>query len=257
MDGQGQVVARVAALLTEIDRAGPAGARLLDLGQATAIARSSIHRILADLISVGFVQQTAGRRYVLGARLLGLNSLQSDTVIAVEKLQEVAQQLATRTGDTVYVAQRLGASARYLVRADGAYPVRAQIVDVGQTLPLGSTLSGIALVAGWEDSELRLALEEATATGERPPRLFRKEADWLAAFRRFDAQIQQHGFCYVRDLVWPGVSGVAAPCASRRGRPRLAMSISAIDARMPPERAQEIGPWLVEAAQALSQALME
>lgn len=257
MEGQGQVVARVAALLMEIDRAGPAGARLLDLGEATAIARSSIHRILADLISVGFVQQTVGRRYLLGPRLLGLSTLQPDTVIAVEKLEAVAQQLAMRTGDTVYVAQRLGASVRYLVRADGNYPVRAQIVDVGQTLPLGSTLSGIALLAGWSDNELRLALEAVTATGERPPRLFRKEADWLAAFKRFDAQIQEQGYCYVRDLVWPGVSGVAAPCANRRGRPRLAMSISAIDARIPPQRADEIGPWLVEAAQTLSQALMD
>lgn len=65
-------------------------------------------------------------------------------------------------------------------------------------------------------------------------------------------QVRTTGFCLCRDIVWPGVSGIAAPIPSRAGRPYLAVALTAVNERLPDERAKSLAPLLTAAAHEIS-----
>ncbi len=246
MEGKGQVIARVAAVIAAIERRGTAGARLLDLANETGIARPSVHRLLQELAAVGYVKPLPNRRYCLGPALYGLSlSVPSPDF---RKAEPLLRDLATLTGDTVYLGLRQRDTVHYLLRADGSYPIRAQIVDVGQIIPLGMTFAGIALLAGDGDAEIaKLIANHDPRAGSRGGPL----ADLSARAAAILAQCHQmriDGYCYSRNLVWDGVSGIATVVPSSSCRPIFAVSISATNERLPESRARELAPHLIDIA---------
>ncbi len=252
MENKGQVVGRIAAILSAIERFGNEGARLIDLARETGIARPSVYRLLQDLIEVGYVRQSQKRRYHLGAELYALSFSAAPAPVNIAMLEAVAGELAQVTGDTVYVGMRQRGSVRYLVRVDGSYPVRAQIVEVGQIVPLGATFSGIALLGAETDQQVEQLIAgydiKAIAQRASVTEPLRRLQDILACC----AQVRAQGFCYSRNLVWEGISGLAAPVPVSTGKPYLAISVSAINDRMPEARANELAPLVLKAAQTIA-----
>ncbi|MFK0151576.1 IclR family transcriptional regulator [Streptomyces sp. NPDC090493] len=247
--GKTQVVSRVAAILNAIALHGAPGARLLDLSQETGIARPTVHRILQELTEAGFVEQRASRRYGLGSALYLLGLSAPSPINDFTGIEKVARRLAEQTGDTVYVAMRRLDGVHYLMRADGSYPIRAEIVGVGETVPLGTTFAGIALLS-WHEPE---AVEAQLLANERLRRTLKAAEmpdlqDTLTAVRQAIAQVHEHGYYFDQDTVMRGVSGIAAPIPSKTASPYMAVTISAINDRLPPERIEELAPSLLEAA---------
>ena len=111
------VVARAAAVLEAVARASAEGARLVDLANATGIARPSVHRLLQDLTEVGYIEQGADRLYRLGSGLfmLGLNAPTPGWDLTA--IRPIAAALAEVSEDTVYVAVRQFDAAVGLPRA--------------------------------------------------------------------------------------------------------------------------------------------
>ncbi|MFF7187623.1 IclR family transcriptional regulator [Streptomyces sp. NPDC008222] len=171
-------------------------------------------------------------------------------------IEKVARRLADRTGDTVYVAMRRLDGVHYLTRADGSYPIRAVVVEVGETVPLGATFAGIALLS-WHEPE---AVEARLLANERLWRTMRAAElpdlqDTVAAVRRAIAQVHERGYFFDRDTVMRGVSGMAAPIPSRTADPYMAITISAINDRLPPSRVDELAPLLLEAAREITASI--
>jgi DNA-binding IclR family transcriptional regulator len=249
--GKTQVVTRVTAILNAIALHGATGARLLDLAEETGISRPTVHRILHELAEAGFVERRPSRRYGLGAALYLLGLSAPSPIDDHAGLQQVARRLADQSGDSVYVAVRRADGVHYLVRADGSYPIRAELVEVGQTVPLGATFAGIALLA-WHEPE---AVEAQLLANERLWRSLQAAQtpdlkDTLAAVRREIAQVHERGYCFDKDTVMRGVSGMAAPVHSKTtAEPYMAITISAVNDRLPPERVEELAPLLLAAAQ--------
>jgi DNA-binding IclR family transcriptional regulator len=74
--------------------------------------------------------------------------------------------------------------------------------------------------------------------------------DTLAAVRREIAQVHERGYCFDKDTVVRGVSGMAAPVYSKTtAEPCLAITISAVNDGLPPESVEELAPLLLAAAQ--------
>ncbi|MGW4291090.1 IclR family transcriptional regulator [Streptomyces sp. NPDC004673] len=238
------VVHRATDILTAVARYGTAGARLLDIAEETGIARPSVHRILRELMDRDFVEQRAGKRYGLGPALYTLGLSAPSPIRDFVGIDRVARRLAEETGDTVYVAIRRSGGVHYLARHEGAYPIRAELVDVGETMPLGVTFAGIALLAWHEpdavEAQLRAGQPELTLRGAS-----RDFHDTLAAVRRSIRQVRESGYCHSVDTVMPGVSGVAAPIPSATSEPYMALTISAINDRLPLRRVEELAPLLL------------
>ncbi|MCK8681435.1 IclR family transcriptional regulator [Streptomyces lichenis] len=247
-EGRPQVVGKVAAVLTALAREGAAGRRLLDLADETGLARPTVHRILRELAAAGFVEQRPGRRYGLGPALYLLGLGAPSPIRDHDAVRQVAQELAGRTGDTVYVAIRRLDGVHYLTRADGGYPIRAEIVEVGETVPLGVTYAGIALLA-WHEPERVEAQVRANAALRRLMRFpVAGPEETLTSVRRQITQVREYGYCFDKDTVMPGVSGMAAPVPSAASDPYLAITLSGVNDRLPAARIRDLAPQLLEAA---------
>ena len=242
------VVARAATILSAVAQSSD-GARLVDLAVSTGIARPSVHRLLHDLIEVGYVTQGDDRKYRLGTGLfmLGLNAPTPGWDLA--QIRPVAARLAEATGDTVYLSVRQFDGVHYLLRAEGEYPIRAQVVDVGDTKPYTSSYSGLALLSTQSSAEQAKALERRAFD---VPEGWLGDADVPEILRTTLEAVQAQGWCGGASIVYPGVAGMAALVPSRTQRPYMAISISAVESRLTDKRIKELSPRLMAAAQEIS-----
>ncbi|MFT6425587.1 MAG: DNA-binding IclR family transcriptional regulator [Celeribacter sp.] len=244
--GKSQVVKRTCMILRELGRDGPRGARLIDLTKRTELSRPTAHRILATLCDEGFVERAADRRYRLSSLIyeLGLNA--PSPVGDPARLRPLVQALADTCGDTVYLAMRTGDFSHYLLRCEGAYPIRTHVVSANQTLHLVSGHSGRSLLASMPEDEAEDIIERASRDphlfGEATPDSFRDEVD----------RVRQNGFGWARDVTFAGVAGLTVPVPNPRGSAYLAMTISSVPQRLTQERAQAILPDLMNVAMQVS-----
>jgi hypothetical protein len=96
--------------------------RLIDLAAATGIPRSTVHRLLKQLIEVGAVRRE-GSRYRLGACLLGLGA----RVTAEHRLRVIARrpmaELAAATGAAVGLTAAIGDEVVFVDIVDACVPL--------------------------------------------------------------------------------------------------------------------------------------
>jgi DNA-binding IclR family transcriptional regulator len=208
-----------------------------------------VHRLLHELTHVGYIEQGEDRLYRLGSGLfmLGLNAPTPGWDLTA--IRPVAQRLAELSEDTVYIAVRQFDGVHSLLRTEGAYPIRAQLVDVGDTKPYTSSYSGLALLSTLGGTEQDKAL---AARSFDVPEGWLGDTDVEALLRSKLADVASFGFCGGASVVMPGVAGMAAPVISRTQRPYMAISISAVESRLTPTRMGELAPHLLKAAHEIS-----
>jgi DNA-binding IclR family transcriptional regulator len=244
-----QVVERTCRILREVARRGHAGARLLDLTTATELSRPTVHRILQSLIQERFIQQKASRRYHLGTALYEIGLSAPSPVGDLEPFREIIQDLANRCGDTVYLAIRRGDRSFYLLRCEGAFPIRTHVVNAGETLPLVGSHAGHAFLAAMDPAEA----EEIIRRAEKTPDLF---GAGNAEFLRDEIErIRAQGYGWAKDVTIKGVAGVCVPVPNPNGQPYLAVTISAISSRLEQSRLADLIRMLLQTAQSVSAAI--
>lgn len=233
------VLNRAATILEAVASAGVEGVRLLDLAEATGISRPTVHRILGSLREIGYVRQLENKRYTLGARL-GLLGLAAPSPLQyTSELQKIAQDLADKLGDTVYIAMRYFDSVYYLARAHGGFPVRMQTVEVGDVLPMSATYSGIALLS-------QLDPERRAQMIDNLPQAERLEWSEIGSDQHRQLIVQAidefrvNGYLYGDDYVLPGLSGAATLIPVGDGSQVMALSVSAIHSRLPEARRDSV-----------------
>lgn len=249
-----QLVERIARLLAAVSRQGAAGARLKELALDTGIARPTVHRLLGELAAVGYVQQQPDRRWVLGPALFALGLAAPTPIHDLHAVRRIAQGLADACGDVVYVALRRLDGVHYLLRCEGSYPIRTHLVAAGDTKPLTAGYAGLALLASMDEGEQRQRIQRLALDAP---------ADWLEhnrwgverSLREKLDEVRRLGYCAGPNVVMPGVAGMAAPVPSRSRAPYMAVSISAVEQRLLPERVRELAPRLLEAATAIGQLI--
>lgn len=246
------VVERTAVILRAVAAEGSQGARLRDLAVATGISRPSVHRILQELSDVGFVQQLEDKSYCLGPELYFLGMSAPSPHIDLGRINTLLQELAQECGDTVYLARRQFDGVNYLIRAEGSYPVKALLVEVGQTKPFSSSYAGLALLAGMPEMEQERVLTH---------RVFDIPEGWLGdvdvetLLRTKLREVHSVGYCSGQSIVYPGISGMSAPVPNGDLAPVFAVSISATDDRLTPERIALLAPLLQATVKKISHML--
>ena len=229
--GGAQTVDRACELLREVARSGSNGVRILDLCNATGLSRPTAHRILRSLQLAGFVQQTPkSRRYALGSGMFELGMAAPNPITQFPHVRSVVEELAASTDDTVYLMLRSYEDVLCAWRAQGAYPIKANVVALGDRRPLGASVAGLCILAG---------LPEAESTA-----LIASNSRSLADFCRMDAgdvtrhvsEARKKGFAVGVNAVMEGVTAVAVAVPASYGRPYMALSVSAISARIPATR---------------------
>lgn len=236
------MVERMTLILDAFD--GPGSHLILEeVARRTHLPRSTAHRILDQLVQLGWLRHgSAG--YALGPRVLALGA--GDRV--AEDLRyaaaPVVQDLALRTGLVVHLAVLEGGSIRYLDKVGGRRAVDIPS-RVGAAMPAHATALGKAMLAWLEPEDVDLRV--AGVLAPRTTRTVRDLNDLHFELHRIRAR---GGLALEREECFRGVACAAIAVRTDDG-PVAALSLVGT-ADTPLERA---APLLVRAARAVEDEL--
>jgi len=225
----------------------------VSLGELTnllEIDRSSAFRLANTLKRRGFLAYPAGRKdYILGSSLWRLAHQYDWGTMLIRISREPLKQLASRTNETAHLAIREGRSALFIDHA-AVNHVIAVSGQTGEMVPLYCTAHGKALLADFDEGELRVLF------GTAPLKSYtRQTMRTVSQLAEMCAEIRAQGFATDDSEFQEGVRCVAAPIRSSDGMVLGSIGISAPVLRFPKERYRACGGEVREAANRISAEL--
>jgi len=229
--------------LCELDR----DIGLSDLARLSALDKATTRRFLVELEKYGFVEQDGEtRKYRLGAAPVRLARIRQARFPFASVAAPFVKALADAVGETVHLSEFAGGRLATIHVEDSTQAHRV-IVDVGATLPLHATASGLAFLAFLPKAEADRALA-------RPLQRFSPETVIDAdAVRTLLAETAARGFSVNRQGFETGVISAAAPIVAPNGRPVGALAVAAPIARADSAKILDIGERTAAAAGAIAE----
>lgn len=223
--------------------------RISDIARATGLPTSTVHRILQELVAIGWAREDTDRRYLLGARLLSLAGRASDASLLVHLGRPILHELCDRTGYAVHLAWRQGDTAVYLDKLEGrrSYHMRSRI---GLSIPLHTTAIGKAILAAMPADEAREVLARAGT-----PRLTDRTITDPEVLLAHLEGVRGRGFAVDDEENEPQTRCVGAVVLDHRAVAVGGLSVSALTYDLDHERLQRIAPLVIRAAADLTAAL--
>ena len=244
------VLERTLGLIELLSQHGE-GMDLSSLASQLDIPPSATHRLLADLVRLGYVRQTRGHGdYVLTTKLIamGLSYLSKSGLVDVA--QPLLNRLADLSGELVRLSVVDGDRLTWVARAQGARQGLRYDPDMGSDAHLSCSSSGWAWLATLSDDE---ALALLAKQGVGKPADFGPNApntlqETLAAIQ----QTRQQGYSLTCETYAIGLSALSAPVRFPNQAAMGVLTIAGPSARFTPERMQALAPELVSTAEQLA-----
>jgi DNA-binding IclR family transcriptional regulator len=226
------------------------GSRLGSIAERAELPKSTVHRILKRLVDRGYARAQGDGVYVLGPRILAMAGGMLDQLNAGPAGRAVLRELHADVGHTVHFAMLLGDEAVYvekLVDPDLPYQTASR---VGMRIPLHCTAIGKSLLAA-------MAPEEVAGLVGRGKLARRTERTivTLGAMRAELERVRERQFAIDDEENERNIRCVGSAVVDHRGRPAGAVSVSALTVELGYDDALALGPRVVAAARALSEAL--
>ncbi|MFM1987482.1 MAG: hypothetical protein RJA99_439 [Pseudomonadota bacterium] len=220
---------------------------LAELSRALSLPRSSVHGLLATLVSLGLARRNGDAEFSLGPKALQWAdawTAQSDVRRAFDAHVDRVPELGT---ETVMLASLDGADVVYLACRQGSRPLAVNF-RVGGRFPAACTSSGKAMLATLDDATVRARLGEAPL-----PRLTRYGVAALAALlKQLDAARRQ-GWAIDDEETAEGMQCFGAPVFDARGGAAgAAVAVSVIKAGLTPTRRAELADAITRLAAQVS-----
>ncbi|AQZ32277.1 IclR family transcriptional regulator [Ectopseudomonas toyotomiensis] len=248
----GSQIERALSLLESLTR-DARGVQMQALADELDIPKSATHRMLAELMRLGYVHQDAlTSRYRLSTKLvaLGFRYLANS---GADVVQPILDALAETSGELVRLGVIEGERQTWIAKSQGARSGLRYDPDMGREAPLFYTASGHAWLASMSDAE---ALELVARQGIADPAEFGPNAprNQQELLQRLGLARQQ-GYAWVMESSSVGTAALAAVVRDPRdGRVIGVLSIAGPSARLPLARMHELAAELLAAAEELSAA---
>ena len=196
--------------------------RMSDVASDLGMSKSTVHRLLAELIELGYVEQVAAtnlyrptlRTWEIGTAIVADLPIKQVASTALEDLHR-------RTGETVSLMVRSGDDVVYLDKIVSPRPIRFT-TRVGSRVPAPFTAGGKAILALSDDGREVVERVAARATPDDDFDLERALRELVDARRRGYTMSRAH----------PGVLSIAAAVIDRDDLPIAALSVSAPTERL-------------------------
>ncbi|QND72863.1 IclR family transcriptional regulator domain-containing protein [Tardiphaga robiniae] len=242
------LISKACDILEVIGRA-PGSVGQAELADRTGIPRATLYRILAALISRGLVRlDPLSENYTLGFNFLELaqNAWSSSDLASIASVE--LRRLRDLTGETSYLAVQEGNHVLALGRFESAHDKRSD-AKLGVLKPMHCTSQGKAMLSHLSEAQRDhvltsqlIAFTENTIT----------DTEQLKAHL---AIVRSRGYAIDDEEIVLGTRCVGAAILDPEGKPIAAISVAGPTFRMHPERAEQLGKELIEAAKRISSQL--
>ena len=196
-----------------------------ELSRELGLSRSTTHRYIATLTSLGYLQQDAEtKRYRLGPRVLDLGFAAINSMDIREISVPHLQALSDATGFTVNLAILDGADVVYIERCRTSRSGQRQIdlnLHVGSRLPAYCTGLGKALLAFVPEDRLEEILDQADLVARGPNTITDR-----AALRAELERVRAMGLAVNNEELAYGLRSIAAPIRSSSGEVVAALNLA-------------------------------
>ncbi len=232
-----QSVERIFALI-EVLCAHPKGASLQTISAQAGLAKSTAHRLLASLVSLGYAaQDTFTSHYRLTMKMFELSSGIINDMDIMSVAKPHLDKLSRRTGEAVHLVIQDGVDIVYIYKAEAEADSTSVHMSshVGLRIPMYCTGVGKAILATqsygeaervWHKSRIR-ALTNRTITD-------------FPAFVEELKRVRMTGYAVDDEENEPGIRCVALAVPGMNGRAEAAFSISGYAAQMTNDRLESL-----------------
>jgi len=246
------VLERTLGILELLSQHGE-GMELAAVADQLNIPRSAVHRLLADLMRLGYVRQTRGHGdYLLTTKLvsMGLSYLSNSGIVDIA--QPLLNRLAEVSGELVRLSVVDGSRLTWVARAQGARQGLRYDPDMGSDARLSCSSSGWAWMSTLpDDAALALVINQGLGLPEQfGPAAPTTLQEVLAAVQ----ETRTRGYAITTDTYSLGLSAMSAPVRFA-GQPAMGvLTVAGPTVRFTPERMQALASELQSVAQQLAAA---
>jgi len=244
-----QSLERAATLLNAFSAAEPE-LSIGELARRSHLPRSTVHRLVVNLVRLGFLARDAqSERYRLGLLLAELGTIAVSRMGVREKARPTMERLADETGEVVCLAVLEQNRSVYVEVVEGHHGLRLR-ATVGSVAPIHSSATGTMLLAHMPESEVRRI---ARMTGL--PRLTARTITSVEPLLQRLAEIRERGYSIDEGESEEGLMGLAAPVRVPGGAVQAALVIAGPGARVLADEGRRWAPSVVAAANEISASL--
>lgn len=229
--------------------AAPAGMRLSEIARLLDMPKTAAHRLLAELVRLGWVERAPAETYRLTPRLPLVTQRVLLATGLTERVQPVLDRVARETRELARAAIALPDSLVWLAHAQGAPPGLVYQPALADPVRPHATANGKAWLATL-DRARAIAIARAGGLGAvRPtPRTLASEA----ALLRDLARIRARGFAVADEEAETGVVAIAVAVRPGGGIAVATISVAGPAVRLPAARHPAIAACLAAAADQLA-----
>jgi IclR family transcriptional regulator, acetate operon repressor len=192
----------------------PEGMALSAIAAATDMPLSATHRLLAELVRVGYVRQLREKGdYVLTIKLVSLGLAFLSASGMVDVAQPSLDALAQTSRELVRLAIVDGDELVFVAKAQGATRGLRYDPDMGLSVRLSCSAAGHAWLSTSSD-EQALALVARQGLG-RPQDYGPRAPTTLAALLGCVRAARRRGYAMISDMFAPAMASMAAPVVCR------------------------------------------
>lgn len=231
-----QSLQRAISLLKIIAVNNREGIRLSDLHRRAELERPTVHRMLQGMVAERLVRQDArSKRYFLGSFSYELGLAAAPKVALRDICLPYLEAVADFTGDTVFMTIRSGFDGVCVARADGSFPIKMFVHDVGRHRPLNVGASGLAILSALPDEEVeRICRINVERTRRKNPR-------FTEAFLRSSIEsTRRRGYATNKVMDEPPVHSVGMAIFAPDATPVAGISVSTLASRLGQDRLQTV-----------------
>lgn len=230
-----QSVSRIFAII-EVLAAHPKGASLQEISRESKLAKSTVHRLLASLVTLGYaVQDSFTTHYRLTLKMFELSSGIVNDLDILSVAKPHLDKLSRRTGEAVHLVIQDGVDIVYIYKAEAGAGGMRMSSHVGLRIPMYCTGVGKAILATqsygeaeriWRKSTIRRLTEHTITDFETLVEQLKNVR--LAGYATDDEENEL------------GIRCVALSLPAINGRAEAAFSISGLVPHMNPARMADL-----------------
>lgn len=244
------VLERTLGILELLSQHGE-GMELAAIADQLDIPRSAVHRLLADLVRLGYVRQARGHGdYLLSTKLvsMGLSYLSNTGIVDIA--QPLLNRLAEVSGELVRLSVVDGDRLTWVARAQGARQGLRYDPDMGSVARLSCSSSGWAWLSTLsEDEGLGLVAKQGLGL---PEQYGPAAPTSLQAVMQAVRESRDRGYSITTDTYTAGLSAMSAPVRFAGQSAFGVLTIAGPTVRFHAQRMHSLGPELTATAAQLA-----